>query len=305
MQQFYSAAEINRRMEREPEAFVLDCEQRFHKQIEALVDAVMKLPGMQLLMLAGPSSSGKTTTASLMEAGFARRGRQARVLSLDDFYLEDLDDLRFEDGTPDYETVRSLDIPFIISCVSTLLRERQCVLPKFSFLTKKREAQGVPLTLEPDAVLIVEGIHALNPLITDTFDGAAMTKVYVNVSSRILQGDDVLLTSRAMRFIRRMVRDDQFRNSPVDYTFYLWNGVRMGENRYLFPFRHRADVRINSTHPYEPCVFKAAALTLLQQITPGSVYFDSARELEQNLAPFAAADVSCVPKDSLLREFLG
>lgn len=305
MQHIFTVDEINRRMQSDPGAFVWDCEAAFHAQVASLADAVANRPGMQLVMLAGPSSSGKTTTAALMTALFKRRGRQAEVISLDDFYLEQLDGLRFEDGTPDYETVHSLDIEGIVSCINTLVRDGFCFLPQFSFLTKKRESKDRDLSVSHDAVLIVEGLHALNPLITDAIDCAAMTKVYVSVSTRIYAQDAVVLTKRDLRFIRRMVRDDQFRASPVNYTFYLWNGVRKGEDRYLFPFSSRADVRIDSIHPYEPCVFKPAALSLLRQIKPDSAYYDSAAALEQKLMHFESADVSYVPKNSLLREFLG
>ena len=305
MQHLYTTEQINRRISTEPARFILDCEARFRSQVESLVDAVAGRPGTQLVMLAGPSSSGKTTTAKLMCEGFARYGRPSQTISLDDFYIDQSEMPCFEDGAPDYETVHALDIDAIVRCINQLMLEGKSLLPRFSFLTKRQAAEPVETTLAPGGVLIVEGLHALNPLITDAIESDAVTKVYVSVSSRILEQDAVVLTRRDLRFVRRMVRDYQFRNSPVDHTFYLWKGVRKGEDRYLFPFRRFADVCIDSIHPYEPCVFKGAALPLLQEIPDGSVYAPGARAIEHKLTKFIAADVSSVPKNSLLREFLG
>ena len=305
MQHLYTAEQINRRIGSAPTQFILDCEERFRAQVEAIVETVAQKNGLQLVMLAGPSSSGKTTTAKLMCEGFARRNRPAQTVSLDDFYIDQAEIPRFEDGAPDYETVHSLDIDAIVDGVNRLMRGESCLLPRFSFLTKKREPELAQITLPSDGVLIVEGLHALNPLINDAIRSDAVTRVYVSVSSRILEQDSVLFTKRDLRFVRRMVRDYQFRDSPVDHTFYLWKGVRRGEDRYLFPFRHLADVSINSIHPYEPCVFKEVALPLLQEIPDGSVYSSGARAIEAKLTKFSAVDVSSVPQTSLLREFLG
>ncbi len=305
MTSLYAIETINQKMQTDPKQFVQTCEETYDRQVRALVRRLLNQKKTQLLMLAGPSSSGKTTTARLLQSGLAAYGRDAITISLDDFYREKLDHLTFEDGTPDYETVHSLDVEYIIHCINALLRQGKALLPRFSFQTKKREEHLVETTIAPGTVVIVEGLHALNPLILEAIETDRITKAYVSVSSRITRHGEIFLTKRDLRFVRRLVRDYQFRASSVDYTFYLWNGVRKGEDRYLFPFSNSADVRIDSMHPYEPCVFKKAAVPLLKEIAPGSAYYEEAQSLLHKLSAFAASDLSCVPKDSLLREFLG
>lgn len=132
-----------------------------------------------------------------------------------------------------------------------------------------------------------------------------MKKLYVSVSSRISQDNRVLLTKRDMRFIRRLIRDYHFRDSQVENTYYLWKGVRMGEDRYLFPYSGRADVRIDSVHPYEVCVFKDIAIKLLDHVGKDSIYYPSACELKDKLSQFASLTEGDVPASSLLKEFIG
>jgi uridine kinase len=132
-----------------------------------------------------------------------------------------------------------------------------------------------------------------------------MIKLYVSVSSRIYSNGSVLMTKRDMRFIRRLIRDYYFRDSSVENTFYLWKGVRMGEDRYLFPFSDRADIRIDSIHPYETGVFKDIAIKLLDHIGSDSIYYPTASELKDKLSRFISLSESYVPEDSLLKEFIG
>ena len=256
-------------------------------------------------MLAGPSSSGKTTTAELLSKDLIKNGRGAKVISLDDFYKDQNEKIFFEDGTPDFETVKSLDTEKIKECLSNITEKGECLLPRFSFVTGMREKEPVHLTLEKDEVVIVEGLHALNPVITDSLESEKLTKLYVSVSSRIMNQNGVFLSKRDIRFIRRMVRDYLFRNSGVDYTFYLWNGVRKGEDRYLFPFRPLADIKIDSFHSYEMCVLKETALSLLSHIEKDSPYFERSKKLFEKLSQFVSIEKEKMPESSLLREFIG
>ena len=223
----------------------------------------------------------------------------------DDFYLDPSEPLLFEDGTPDYETVHSLDLPYLEKSLQSLIRENRCFLPRFSFTERRREDTPTELVIGKDDLVIVEGLHALNPLICDQLAQTALYKLYVSVSTRVTKNGSILFSKRDLRFIRRMVRDYQFRASPVDLTFYLWGGVRKGEDRYLFPFSDRADLRIDSIHPYEPCVFRDEATALLSSLPAGSPYDETAALLREKLAVFPAIDPALVPQSSLLHEFLG
>lgn len=300
-----TAEQINIKTRENTKEFILSCENRYKLQIESAVCDICKKSGHRLVMLAGPSSSGKTTTASLIAKEAQKRSRNAVVISLDDFYLDQTRTLYFEDGTPDFETVSALDVDYIIKCLTSLVKTGECLLPRFSFLEKKREEQLVPVRIEKDDVIIVEGLHAMNPKITSHLEDSCLTKLYVSVSSRVLKEGKVLFSKRDLRFIRRMIRDYHFRNAEIDYTFNLWKGVRMGEDRYLFPFRSLSDVKIDSFHAYEPCLFKDEAKRLLDRIGKDSVYYDSANALSKKLSVFESIDRSQIPENSLLHEFIG
>ncbi len=296
---------INEMATLSPEELIELSERNFRLQVENVASKVAALSGNRLVMLAGPSSSGKTTTAELLSKDLIKNGRGAKVISLDDFYKDQNEKIFFEDGTPDFETVKSLDTEKIKECLSNITEKGECLLPRFSFVTGMREKEPVHLTLEKDEVVIVEGLHALNPVITDSLESEKLTKLYVSVSSRIMNQNGVFLSKRDIRFIRRMVRDYLFRNSGVDYTFYLWNGVRKGEDRYLFPFRPLADIKIDSFHSYEMCVLKETALSLLSHIEKESPYFELSKKLFEKLSQFVSIEKEKMPESSLLREFIG
>ena len=284
--------------------FIRQCEDAYHNQLLSVCGKICAFDGRVLVMLAGPSSSGKTTTAAMLKKYCENNGRHAIVVSLDDFYRDQTESFYFEDGTIDYETVKSIDTDYVTECMENLLHYGKAMMPKFSFLTKMREGYE-EVSVHDDEVIIVEGLHALHPLITDCLKKENMIKLYVSVSSRIYKDGNVLLSKRDMRLIRRLIRDYHFRNSSVDYTFYLWKGVRMGEDRYLFPYSDRADIRINSIHPYEVCVFKDIAIKLLDHIGSDSIYYPMASQLKNKLSEFVSLGECDVPEDSLLKEFIG
>lgn len=295
---------INSQIKDNKDEFIRQCESGYKSQIRAVCEKICSLDGRVLVMLAGPSSSGKTTTAAILKRDCEKAGRHSIVVSLDDFYLDQGANFYFEDGTVDYETVKALDTDYIVRCMEDLLHKGKAMIPCFSFQTKLREGYK-EVSVHDDEVIIVEGLHALHPLITDCLAGESMIKLYVSISSRVYKDGSVLLNKRDMRFIRRLIRDYHFRNSSVDYTFYLWKGVRMGEDRYLFPYSDRADIRIDSIHPYEVCVFKDIAIKLLDHIGSDSIYYPTATELKNKLSEFVSLSESDVPEDSLLKEFIG
>ena len=295
---------INGSVADDKENFISLCENNYRRQLDDISEKILSKNGRVLVMLAGPSSSGKTTTANILKQDFITKGRHSIVISLDDFYRDQEESFYFEDGTVDYETVKALDTDCIVRCMENLLHKGKADIPHFSFHTKRRDGYN-EISVHEDEIIIVEGLHALNPVITDCLEKENMIKLYVSVSSRIYSGESVFLTKRDMRFIRRMIRDYHFRSSSVEYTFYLWKGVRMGEDRYLFPYSDRADIRIDSAHPYELCVFKDIAIKLLDHIGSDSIYYHSASELKDKLSKFISMSENDVPETSLLKEFIG
>jgi len=295
---------INALVKEDAERFVEECEKNYFCQVKAISEEIATHNGRTLVMLAGPSGSGKTTTASMLKKDFQKMGRNAITVSLDDFYSENNLKYTFEDGTVDFETVKALDVGLIGDCLTRLVNSGVCDLPHFNFKTKKRD-KFIKTEIEKDGIIIVEGLHAINPVITETVEAERMKKVYVSVSSRVYDGENVLLTKRDMRFFRRLIRDYHHRNTEVEYTFYLWKGVRKGEDRYLFPFSDRADIKIDSIHPYEPCVFRDTALELLSHIAQNSIYYEEAQILKKKISKFTALPESVIPDSSLLNEFIG
>ena len=294
---------INDRIKDNSENFIFQCESFYRCQLNIIVDKICNSHGRVLIMLAGPSSSGKTTTAEILKQELINKGRHAITLSLDDFYRDQDESYYFEDGTVDYETVKSIDTEYVTECMENLLHKGKAMIPRFSFMTKIREGYK-EVTVHEDEIIIVEGLHAISPEITDSLENENMIKLYVSVSSRIYKDDVVFMAKRDIRFIRRMIRDYYFRNSSVENTFYLWKGVRMGEDRYLFPHKDRADIKIDTIHPYELCVFKDIAINLLDHIGSDSIYYHTALELKDKLRQFESLSEAVIPDDSLLKEFI-
>ena len=300
----YDISYINSEFSRDAAGFIAACEREFHDRVtEAALNA--KAAGARIVMLAGPSSSGKTTTASIIDETLEREGGRAYVVSLDDFYLNRGEGPKLPDGSDDYESVWALDVPLIGDSLSRLIRNGRAALPLFDFTTGTRRAERMQIRLKKNDMLIIEGLHALNPVITDGLPPEDLALLYISVSSRIVAENNIYLNKRDLRFVRRMIRDYRFRASSPEHTFRLWRNVLTGEDMYLFPYEDRAQFRINSLHPYEPCVFAPKAISLLQTVPEGSPFRKNALLLAEKLSGFARADSAVVPENSLLQEFLG
>lgn len=296
---------INERA-KEPQQFIAQCELRYQNIIDSIAKRIIDEEGREIVMLAGPSSAGKTTTARKLSESLIEKGVKTYVLSLDDFYLNREDIPYLPDGSQDFETVDALDLKYFEECVNALIRGETVKNPVFDFTTGKRsDKEFNEITLGDEDVVIIEGLHALNPVITEKIRGKLL-KIYINVSSRIYdENDNIILSKRNMRFIRRMVRDYKFRGSSVENTYKLWKNVTAGEEKYLFPFRDNADIKANTIHLYESCVLKHQALSLLLNSEISDEFKSQAAKLVKALEKFADIPEKIVPEGSLLREFLG
>lgn len=290
----------------EPEKFISECNDAFHRRADEVAENIFDDKSKKIVMLAGPSSSGKTTTAKIISEKINSLGGNAYTVSLDDFYLpREVGYPLDENGKPDYECVEALDLELLHSTLRSVCENGEAFLPAFDFKTGERINNAKKVELRKNDVIIVEGLHALNPVITDTLDESLLLKIYISVSSRVYdESGEVLLSKRDLRLIRRTVRDVHFRSTSVERTFEIWNSVLRGEDRYLFPFEDRADIRINSFHPCEPCIFSAKAIELLKSVTHKE-YKEKAEKLIYKIGLFKNTDYSLLPADSLLREFTG
>ena len=296
---------INKKSAENPQGFIFACEERFDSAVNAVVSSFLSKPAYDIVLLAGPSSSGKTTTAGILAQKIRSSGKNAFIVSLDDFYFNRADIPLNEDGMKDYENVTALDVELIHKCFGELIEKRESELPIFDFITGCRSEKTKHISLGKDDVIIVEGLHALNPVITQGLDETHLYRIYISVSSRILADDgEILLNKRNLRLIRRMIRDYEHRNSSVENTLFMWQGVLSGEDKFLFPFESYADVRINSFHAYETCLFKNEVLRLLSEVPSDSVYIEKVKELRNVINRFNAIDVLLLPEKSLLNEFI-
>lgn len=289
-----------------PEKFLIDSSEAYHARVDVAAKEIFSDIGKKIVMLAGPSSSGKTTTAAILSSALRKLGGKAYTVSLDDFYLpRSMDYPVDENGEPDFECVEALDIGLIRLKLDELIKTGKADLPVFDFNTGERINNAKTIELEKNDVIIVEGLHALNPVITGNLSEKNLYKIYVSVSSRVYgENSEVLLSKRDLRFIRRMIRDYNFRSMPVERTFEIWGSVMRGEDKYLFPYEHLADVRIDSFHPCEPCVLSRTAIELLSHIKDGE-FTEKAATLVRKLRLFKNIDYSSLPENSLLREFIG
>lgn len=304
--------DINKAMHNDPKLYVAQCERRYENLLrQAVREIVAKPEKNKIIMLAGPSSSGKTTGANKIARNISRMGYNAYVVSLDDFY-KDRDAIPVDaDGKQDFETVYALNLDLVADCLKGLSENGRAFLPHFDFETGKRTDNVIDLRLEAGDVVVVEGLHALNPVITDSLTTDSLTKMYVSVASDIYFGEEsehygeMFLERKEIRFLRRTIRDYLFRSSSVANTYSMWPKVLEGEVKYLDPFRYESDYILDSIHPYEICVYKDIVLELLSELPKDNENFAHAVLLGERLSAIESVNKSIVPKTSLLREFIG
>ncbi len=289
-----------------PKEFLESCTLGYAASVRKTAEMIFGDKSKKIITLAGPSSSGKTTTAGMLSKAIESLGARAYTVSLDDFYYSRSENKYplDENGKPDYETVYALDLDRLHNCFGELTEKGESLFPVFDFMKSERRDGERKIVLGENDIIIVEGLHALNPVITENLNKENIFEIYVSVSSRVYEDSgEVLLSKRNLRFIRRMVRDNLFRATSPEETFELWKSVTRGEDKYLFPFEKYADVRLNSFHPCEPCVMAPQAIPLLESVS--GEYAAEASVLAKKLSLFKNTDKSLLPADSLLREFTG
>lgn len=297
--------DINKNVATDVDSFIRSAEGSFDSSVSSLVSNFISDCNCDIVLLAGPSSSGKTTTAGKIVEKIRYSGRNAYTLSLDDYYHNAADIPLTAKGVKDFENVNALDIDLIHKTFSDLIEKREALVPEFDFVSGTRKSEMREIELKKNDVIIVEGLHALNPIITKGLDESHIYKVYISVSSRVTDdAGKAVFSKRNLRLVRRMIRDYYYRNTSVEKTFSQWQEVLRGEDKYIFPFEKNARFRIDSFHPYEPCIFKNEAIELLDKVPTDSCYYASAMQLKDDFLKLSAIDISKMPKNSLLREFV-
>ena len=276
------------------------------KRFAQLADEIIGR-GARAVLIAGPSSSGKTTSANRLCTQLRVHGKTPILVSLDNYYLN-RDQLKpGPDGKIDLEDIATLDIPQFQDDLTRLLKGEEVELPLFDFVTQHRCETGIKLRVTENTPLVIEGLHGLNPhLLPDAIDKKLIFRLYVSALTTLNLDDHNRVPTTYLRLLRRMVRDYETRGASVERTLSMWDSVRAGEEKWIFPFQEDADAIFNTTLIYEPAVLKKHIFPLLSAVQPESVYYDEARSIVKFLNYFVEANVEDeIPPTSILREFIG
>ena len=292
---------VNRRLRE----FIRVNEALQERKIQQIADQFIA-SGALILLIAGPSSSGKTTFAHRLSIALRVHGLRPVKVSLDDYYL-DRDTLpREPDGSLDLERIDALDLDLLGDHLPRLVRGETVRTPEFDFKTGKRRAESYPFAVEQGQPIIIEGIHGLNDRLTATIPAHLKFKVYISPLTMLNLDDHNRIRTTDARLLRRIVRDNLFRGTPPEDTMAMWASVRRGEEKYIFPFQENADVMFNSALTYELAIMKKYAYPRLLTITEDSPCYTMARRLVKFLNYIQTADVEDeIPVNSILREFIG
>ena len=275
-------------------------ENRYGNFINECADRICKDSHIKLVLVAGPSCSGKTTTTHKLSDALYKRGKQAYTISIDDFYLNPKDMPIKEDGKPDFEAIESFDIQDLHNCLHKLSCGESADIPHFDFALEKRTGTRCTIRLDNKSIAIIEGLHALNPVIYKNFVSEdKIFKIFLDCHT------DNPSTMRYSRLMRRLVRDYHYRNSDAQKTFMLWENVLSGEKKYIYPFENLADVKINTRFDYESGVFRDSVINILKELPENSIYREFAKVMIDYLTGIESISQKAVPQDSLLYEFIG
>lgn len=275
------------------------------KKIAKIAEEIAQRKGVKLVLLAGPSSSGKTTTCKRLSIQLAVNGLKPLQISLDDYFVDREKTPKDEKGEYDYESIYALDLQLINDQFNALFRGEEVELPKYDFQSGKSKKSGKKLRMNADNVLVVEGIHALNPELTSQIPDEQIFRVYASALTTILLDNHNYIPTTDNRLLRRIIRDYKYRGVSAQETIHRWPSVRAGENKWIFPFQENADAMFNSAMLFELAVIKMQAEPILQQVPENCEEYSEAYRLLKFLKYFKGIPYNNLPPTSLLREFLG
>ena len=275
------------------------------KKIAKIAEEIASRKGVKLVLLAGPSSSGKTTSCKRLSIQLAVNGLKPLQISLDDYFVDREKTPKDASGEYDYESIYALDLDLINEQFNALFRGEEVELPKYDFQSGKSKKSGNRLKMNDNNVLVVEGIHALNPELTAHIPQEQIFRVYASALTTILLDNHNYIPTTDNRLLRRIIRDNKYRGVSAQETIHRWPSVRAGENKWIFPFQENADAMLNTAMLYELAVIKTQAEPLLQQVPENCEEYAEAYRLLKFLKYFKGIPYNNLPPTSLLREFLG
>lgn len=279
-------------------------EDAYNNQLKDIAENIISKKS-KIVLITGPSSSGKTTSSYKLKKTLSKMGVKSFVVNMDDFF-KDLSTVPLrKDGKPDIEGIVALDVKCVRNCLKEILLTGKTSMPTFDFATHKRTNKWKKYVVEDNSIIIMEGIHALNPAIIKGIDKDKIYKVYVHCNTNFTFGDKILLFARELRLLRRMVRDERERQVSYEQTILSWEDVCDGEQNNIRPFKDNADFLLNSTHYYEPLLYKYILLPKLLEIKKYNPEIEKINLFIEKFKACSTINSEFVPKDSLIREFIG
>ena len=304
----YQLTDINRRARRDPAQFLRESDAVYEQKLEESAKRIIDHGSISpIVFVAGPSGSGKTTTALKLESMVEAHGAETHIVALDNYFrtVEPATYPRTATGEYDYESPKCLDMELLAEHFDAINHGKTIEVPRYLFKEQRQQRNsGRFLTARPGDIVIFEGIHALN----DTFSTIAPDafKVYISARSDVVDDEgNVVFKGTWMRLCRRILRDNQFRNTSAAETLKMWDNIRAGEKQYISPFKDKADLQFDTSLRAEVCVMKPFMQELLREVPEGIARYDEVQQILPAFDKIEAIDHSLVPKESLLREFLG
>lgn len=304
-----NVGELNMAVERGDSSTLINVAEAMHtKYISRIADEItdrFQRGGAKIVLIAGPSSSGKTTFAKRLGVQLMTNLVKPRLISLDNYFVNRVDTPRDSDGDYDYESLYALDLKLFNSDLNRLIAGEEVELPTYNFERGEREFRGDRISLGDDTILLIEGIHGLNPELTAQVEERMKYRVYVSALTTLAIDDHNWIPTTDNRLLRRIIRDHQYRGVSATDTIRRWPSVRRGEDRWIFPYQENADSMFNSSLLFELAVIKEYAERLLRTVPRDVVEFGEAWRLISFLSVFTPVEAKIIPPTSLLREFLG
>lgn len=301
-----NAVDFNDLGEEEIRELILVDEARHEKKIMEMAQVIAKgLPLARLILLAGPSSAGKTTFAKRLAVQLRILGIQTLNVSMDDYFLDRNNTPLTPLGAMDFESIHAMDLPLFNRHLCQLLAGEEVILPRYDFTKGQRSPEGHSCCLEENKVIIIEGIHALNPQLTAEIASGYKQKIYISPLIQLNLDDHTLISTTDYRLLRRITRDSQFRNHSPEQSLALWPAVRLGEMANIFPFQEEAGFYFNSSLIYELAVLRPLVEGYLTALDPHSPVYQEAKRLLGFIQYFRPLAADLVPANSICREFIG
>lgn len=297
----YNVEEINRELKVDPALFVTNVEKNYRAQIKKCTDYLIQNRKFKFVLIAGPSSAGKTTTSHIIKDNLEINGISAKVVSLDNFFVERQETPLLPNGKKDYESLDALDWKLFEAKMNELIKDKKSELPIYDFINGTKYYNGTITTLKDNEVIIIEGLHALNPIVDNYIPTDLAVKVYLNTQTEFVFREQTLINCNEIKLVRRLIRDYKKRGATPAMTFSTWPEVLHGEQTYITPYKDTADFTVDTTHAYEMAIY----FNIIEKINNEFADDIELNSLIIKMSKFKRLSHQFAPLHSLLQEFLG